>query len=493
VLALLSVASVLVLAGSATAAFPGGNGKIAFSSERDGNFEIYSMNADASAQTRLTNDPGTDIDPAWSADGKAIAYTGSDDIWVMNTDGSGRARLTSDPSADVNPAWAPSGTKIVFASTRDGNGEIYVMNVDGSAQTRLTNNTAPDDTPAWSPDGKTIAFTSGRSGNRDVFTMNADGTGQVPLTLDSGEDIGPNWSPDGSRIVFASNRDGNYEIYVMNAGGSGQTRLTRNLETDLNPAWSPDGKSIVFTSNRDGNNEIYVMNADGTGQARLTTNVLEDTTPDWQPMPITPPGGSVTDVHFNGRWQESEYLGWLVLSGSTTGAARLQFVLHRGLKTYLSREAAIPPRPGAFIFRYRVPSTLLPGAYVLDVLPGAGPTEFAVQHIPVTLRPPPEGVVKNAWASTSAGGLPVRRFPPTTAIAWANFQFVDLPYRGRKITIAWYYGAKSDLVGVASLPRKPLVASWVGTTNGAPLRRGTREAVLRAGKTVVKRLRFRIS
>jgi Tol biopolymer transport system component len=491
-LALLATGLAVLLAGPATAAFLGKNGKIAFASARDGDSEIYSMNPDASAQTRLTSNPGIDIDPAWSADGTAIAYTGSDDIWVMNADGSGKARLTTDEAADVNPAWSPDGKKIAFASKRAGPGEIYVMNVDGSAQTRLTDDAASDDTPAWSPDGKTIAFTSDRAGNKDIWAMNADGGGQRPLTTDGAADIGPNWSPDGARIAFWSNRDGNAEIYVMNADGSGQTRLTRNLESDIDPAWSPDGQSIVFTSNRDGNNEIYAMSAGGTGQTRLTTNVAEDTTADWQAIPVPQCSSAVHSADFVGRWHESSYHGLLDFRGRSTGAARLQVVLRRGAKTYLSKEVVLDLLAGPFGFRYRVPTTMIPGPYVLDVLPGAGPPVFCEQHLPVALAAPPEGVVRKAWASESKGGQPLLRFPPPTSKAWANFLFAALPARSRKITVSWTYGAKSELIGIVTLARRPLVASWVGTAQGEPLRAGRRDAVLRAGKTVVKRLRFRV-
>jgi Tol biopolymer transport system component len=491
-LALLSTGILLVLTGPATAAYPGQNGKIAFSSARDGNSEIYSMNPDAGGQTRLTNDAGVDIDPAWTADGAAIAYTGGDDIWVMNADGSGKARLTSDEAADVNPAWSPEGTKLAFASRRDGPGEIYVMNADGAAQTRLTNDPASEDTPAWSPDGSTIAFTSDRRGNKDIFVMNADGSNQRPLTSDGGADIGPNWSPDGSRIAFWSNRDGNPEIYVMDADGSGQTRLTRNLETDIDPAWSPDGKRIVFTSNRDGNTEIYVTNVNGTGQTRLTTMVADDTTADWQPIPIPQGTNVITDAHFTGRFRQSEYLGLLTVTRQTSGSgAHVRLVLRRGTKTYLSREIIVDA-VGRRVYRFAVPRTLVPGTYVLDVLPRSGPPEYNVQHLPVDLPAPPEGVVRKAWASESKGGEPIVRFPPATPKAWANFLFAELPRRGRSITISWYYGAKSELIGVVTTPRRPTVGSWVGTQGGEPLRRGSREAVLRAGKTVVKRLRFRV-
>jgi Tol biopolymer transport system component len=261
--------------------------QIAFTSGRDGNWEIYVMNADGSSQTNLTNNPALDSGAAWSPDGSRIAFysdrDGNYEIYVMNADGSGQTRLTNNPAVDNIPAWSPDGSKIAFYSGRDGNWEIYVMNADGSGQTNLTNNPAGDYWAAWSPDGSKIAFTSLRDGNWEIYVMNADGTGQINLTNNPASDDTPAWSSDGSKIAFTSYRDGNGEIYVMNADGTGQTNLTNNPALDLRPDWSLDGSKIAFDSDRDGNEEIYVMNADGTGQINLTNNPAFDFSPDWGP------------------------------------------------------------------------------------------------------------------------------------------------------------------------------------------------------------------
>ncbi len=267
------------------------SGKIAFSSNRDGNYEIYVMNADGSGQTNLTNNSAYDNRPAWSPDGTKIAFTrnsnGFDEIYVMKADGSEQINLTNNPTAnDYRPTWSPDGTKIAFVSDRDSatGDEIYVMNANGSGQTRLTNNPAVDDWPAWSPNGSKIAFTSDRDGNDEVYIMNTDGSGQTNLTNSpSSDDYRPAWSPDSTKLIFTSTRDGNGEIYIMNTNGSGQTNLTDCSGWDYLPAWSPDGTRIVFTSFRDGNEEIYIMNADGSAQARLTNTGFSNLHPAWQP------------------------------------------------------------------------------------------------------------------------------------------------------------------------------------------------------------------
>ena len=133
---------------------PAGN-RIAFVSDRDGNFEIYMMNADGSNQTRLTNNPAEDGMPAWSPDGSCLAFNsdrdGNFEIYVMDADGSNQTRLTNDPGWDTMPAWSPDGSCLAFNSDRDGKSEIYVMDADGSNQRNLTNNPAWDGDPAWSP------------------------------------------------------------------------------------------------------------------------------------------------------------------------------------------------------------------------------------------------------------------------------------------------------------------------------------------------------
>ena len=239
--------------------------RIAFDSDRDGNSEVYVMNADGSGVTRLTYNDAFDVFPAWSPDGRRIAFDsdrdGNLEIYVMNADGTGVTRLTYNNAGDGFPDWSPDGRRIAFGTGRDGNPAIYVM--DASGVTRLTQNDALDVAPAWSPDGRRIAFASERDGNLEIYVMNADGSGVIRLTYNGARDLAPDWSPDGRRIAFHSNREGNWEIYAMNADGSGLTRLTYNVARDFSPAWSPDGRRIAFDSDRDGNQEIYVMNAAG--------------------------------------------------------------------------------------------------------------------------------------------------------------------------------------------------------------------------------------
>jgi tricorn protease-like protein len=277
--------------------------RIAFDSNRDGNFDIFVMNSDGSEVVQLTRSltaalsdwiwvhTASDGHPAWSPDGSQIIFVSSrdngmmtyvdTDIYVMEADGAGMANLTHGySSVEYRPNWSPDGKSIVFEGDRDPaqrspdtvelNWDLYVVNADGSGVQRLTFASVPEGQAAWSPDGTQLAYASEWEDRCDIYVMEPSGRNFLQLTSGPGSAEEPDWSPDGSWIVFSSDRDGSWHLYVMGANGSNVTQLTFGPGNDHQPDWSPDGRQIAFASDRDGDLDIYVMNADGSGIVQLT-------------------------------------------------------------------------------------------------------------------------------------------------------------------------------------------------------------------------------
>lgn len=307
--ALMLVGALLLLATPAQAAFPGGNGKIAYASNEEteateeqpgnpeGDFELFTINPDGTGQEQLTENACTDTQPTWSPNGEFLLYA-SDQLIVR------QGEEPEDPDAceaDLN---------------------IWLTNATGDFHVPLTRAPSTDQQPAWSSDGRRAVFSSNFTnpdrernieGDFELFRMivfRQDGSlgpgGFRQLTDNAANDIEPNWNPQAHEIAFASDRDGDYEIFVLRPGRrtgprpaeppatprqSTETQLTFNTVQDRHPNYAPDGEQITFARNQDllplailMDFEVWKMNSDGSGQVPLTENLLaQDDQPAWSP------------------------------------------------------------------------------------------------------------------------------------------------------------------------------------------------------------------
>jgi len=248
--------------------------------------EIYYGDYDGANQRRFTVSRRLNINPSWSPDGRALAYTTyrpNPDIFVSLMYQGVLQNPTKSVGTNYLPVFSPDGKQIAFMSGRDGNPEIYTMSVDGSNIRRLTNHPAGDSSPTWSPSGSQIAFTSDRSGKAQVYVMNsADGSGVRRLTVNESEADRPTWSPPPfNEIAFSASTGPGYDIKVLEVA-TGQVRpLTFGEGSNEGPAWAPGGRHLAFTSTRGGGRkQVYTIGRDGRGLRQITREG-NNQTPAW--------------------------------------------------------------------------------------------------------------------------------------------------------------------------------------------------------------------
>lgn len=195
-----------------------------------------------------------------------VRENAQDDIWVVGVGEQTPLRLISSGEDDRDPAWSPDGRRLAFASRQDGNWEIYIYDMQTGATTRMTYDLSFQGAPQWSPDGQWLVYESYQGGNLDIYLMRIDGAQVERLTAHAEPDFQPAWSPDGRRIAFVSWRDGNQDIYVISLDDprdEAAVNITNSpLRQEDYPAWSPDGRLLAYSAIDEGIEKVFVKAVD---------------------------------------------------------------------------------------------------------------------------------------------------------------------------------------------------------------------------------------
>jgi Tol biopolymer transport system component len=326
-------------ADDAQGAFSADGERIAFRSERDGG-GLFVMGATGESVRRVTTEG---FDPAWSPDGKRLAYSteGVIDPYARNT----RAQLWTVDLASgktsrllegdaVQPAWSPDGRRIAYWANTGGQRDIWVVDAAGGAPIAVTEDAATDWSPEWSPDGAWLYFSSDRGGTMNLWRVEIDrGSGSAhgdpqsvtnsftgvgyarfaadaqrlaimaysrsnelslapfdPITAKAGAETAVRsqslgWcSASPSADWFAcTSRGAQEDIVLIRPDGSETVRLTDDVVKDRNPTWSPDGSRIGFMSTRSGEWELWSVRPDGSDLKQMTDLRADTTVAVWSP------------------------------------------------------------------------------------------------------------------------------------------------------------------------------------------------------------------
>ncbi len=263
--------------------------KIAFHSNLDGDYEIFTVNPDGTELTQITLNNAHDGVFSWISNGQGfVVYSeieGLGQLFTMDYKGESIINISNNSHFDRLPDVLHPSNRIVFITEEgaDTQNNIMTMDVVGTNRSFVTNSTDLDLYPKWSPDGQKILFArfSTTGGQHGTYVIDATGSNLTFLT-EGGDN--PSWSPDGSQIIYAGHDGHDKEIFIADADGSNPVNISNSDFDDDMPDWSPDGTKIVFVSNRDGDNEIFVMDIDGSNVRQITHNGHNDNAPSWSPV-----------------------------------------------------------------------------------------------------------------------------------------------------------------------------------------------------------------
>ena len=257
---------------------PDGGSRIAYGSVTGDGSEIYVYDLSTGRVEEITDDANHAARPVWSPDGGRIAYQsdrdGDYEIYVQDLSTGHVEQITDNTSNDRSPVWSPDGGRIAYQSDRGGDDEIYIHDLDTGRGEQITDNISGNRSPVWSPDGGRIAYRSDR--DRGIYIHEVD-TGRVEQITDNA--WSPVWSPDGGRIAYVSGR----EIYIHDVETGRVEQITDNTSNDRSPVWSPDGGRIAYVSDLDGDDEIYVYDLGTRRVEQITDNTSDDRWPVWSP------------------------------------------------------------------------------------------------------------------------------------------------------------------------------------------------------------------
>lgn len=261
--------------------------RIAYVTKGGGRYTLRVADADGEGGQEPLASPEPIISPAWSPDGKELAYVSFYEdrkpvVWVQNLQTGARRRVANFKGSNSAPAWSPDGAQLAVTLSRDGGSQLFLIGKDGSNPRRITQSHAIDTEPAFSPDGRTLYFVSDRGGSPQIYRQPVGGGSAERVTFQGSYNVSPALSPDGRTLVYVQRQSGAFKVTTMDLA-SGAVQVISDTADDESPSFAPNGRLIVYATRSGGRETLMTSTLDGRIKSRLLTSGLDIREPAWGP------------------------------------------------------------------------------------------------------------------------------------------------------------------------------------------------------------------
>jgi TolB protein len=262
--------------------------RIAYVVKAAARYTLHVTDADGEGGHVALASPQPIISPAWSPDGRQLAYVSFEDqkavVWVQELTSGERRRVANFRGSNSAPAFSPDGRTLALALAREGLTQLFALPVAGGNPTRLTQSNAIDTEPVFSADGKSIYFVSDRGGGPQIYRMGAGGGNAERITFAGSYNISPSLSPDGKNLAFITRQGGAFKVTVQELDGGGNARQLSDTTDDERPSFAPNGRLIVYATRVRGADVLMTTTLDGKIKSRLVVSSGDVREPSWGPF-----------------------------------------------------------------------------------------------------------------------------------------------------------------------------------------------------------------